>query len=264
VLAPAENWLINGVDDVNSWEVSYDDIVAGGMDLDIPWPGEADTTAGEDAPERLAQMSARLEILTNLTAELQVVQEQLTEFATDTPVSLASYAIETGERARSEVPEKFVGVSNTGGLAPFKGKPAEDTSRYRQLDAGDFVYNPMRVNVGSIALCRREDETGWVSPDYVVFRLTGDAPFDSEFLLLYLKSARGQREIDVHSRGAVRRRLYFADLAQIEIPVPQNAEKWQALIASFAAVRRHLRQMPDVAGTALISLEGALFSRGHD
>ncbi|NHA01937.1 hypothetical protein G5V59_26150 [Nocardioides sp. W3-2-3] len=67
----------------------------------------------------------------------------------------------------------------------------------------------MRVNVGSIALCRREDEAGWVSPDYVVFRLTEDAPFDEEYLLMFLKSEQGRAEIERESRGAVRRRLYF-------------------------------------------------------
>jgi type I restriction enzyme M protein len=41
---------------------------------------------------------------------------------------------------------------------PPRGKPGKDTSRYKRLEVGDFVYNPMRVNVGSIALCRRADE----------------------------------------------------------------------------------------------------------
>src|SRR3546814_7995848 len=78
------------------------------------------------------------------------------------------------------------------------------TSRYRELRPGDFVYNPMRVNVGSIALCRREDEAGWVSPDYVVFRLADDTPFDEEYLLMFLKSEQGRAEIERESRGAVR------------------------------------------------------------
>ena len=263
VITPAEEWLVKGVADANSWEVSYDDILAGGMDLDISWPGGDDSDAGLEAPERLSQLATRLGTLSELTGQLQSVQEELVEFATDAPIYLAEFVTEEGERARSEKPDRFVGVTNAGGLAPFKGKPAEDTSRYRRLNVGDFVYNPMRVNVGSIGLCRREDESGWVSPDYVVFRLSDDAPFDSEYLLLYMKSARGQREIVKNSHGAVRRRLYYSDVGAIEVPVPRSAERWQALIASFASIRRHLREMPDIAVSALTSLEAALFSEGN-
>jgi type I restriction enzyme M protein len=40
----------------------------------------------------------------------------------------------------------------------------------------------MRVNVGSIAPCRRAEEEGWASPDYVVCRLKDDAPVGGEYL----------------------------------------------------------------------------------
>jgi type I restriction enzyme M protein len=40
----------------------------------------------------------------------------------------------------------------------------------------------MRVDVGSIAPCRRAEEEGWVSPDYVVCRLKDDAPVGREYL----------------------------------------------------------------------------------
>jgi type I restriction enzyme M protein len=126
--------------------------------------------------------------------------------------------VEAGARAGGRTPDRFVGVSNAGGLAPFKGKPASDTSRYRELRPGDFAYNPMRVNVGSIALCRTEEEAGWVSPDYAVFRLTEDAPFDAEYLLMFLKSEQGRAEIERESRGAVRRRLYIDGLQRGSSP----------------------------------------------
>ena len=151
---------------------------------------------------------------------------------------------ERGERARDTTPNEFVGVSNQGGLGPFKGKPSEDTSRYRRLVVGDFVYNPMRVNVGSIALCRRAEEEGWVSPDYVVFRLTNDAPFSDEYLLTFLKSELGRAEITLRSRGAVRRRLYYEDLERVEISVPADPEAWEAVLQGMASTRQHLRELP--------------------
>jgi type I restriction enzyme M protein len=259
VLRPAEKWIVDGVADNNSWEVSYDELVEGGMDLDIAWPGSNSATEN-DAPAKLAQMAARVETLTSLTAELQLVQEQVAELSLSAPVLLGPHVEERGERAGSAVPSKYVRVTNAGGLAPFKGKPSPDTSRYRRLEKGDFVYNPMRVNVGSIALCRKEDEAGWVSPEYVVFRLTEVAPFDSEFLLQYLNSERGQFQIVKESHGAVRRRLYYSDLEALTIPVPEDKDRWQALIGSFAALRRHIRELAEVTGQALGSLEAELFS----
>ena len=41
--------------------------------------------------------------------------------------------MQVGARAGSTTPDRFVGVSNAGGLTPFKGKPASDTSHYREL-----------------------------------------------------------------------------------------------------------------------------------
>lgn len=68
------------------------------------------------------------------------------------------------------------------------------TLAYRELRPGDFAYNPMLVNVGSIALCPTEEEAGWGSPDYAVFRLAKDAPFDAEYLLMSSRASRAARD----------------------------------------------------------------------
>ncbi|NKV31300.1 N-6 DNA methylase [Rhodococcus hoagii] len=264
-LKGAEEWIRQGCEDEYSWEVTYDDIVDRGMDLDIPWPNAGSTgNSGADAAERLEQLSSRVATLHELAQELVQVNERLAIFTVTGTVPLGPHIVETGARAGSTAPTRFVGVSNKGGLAPFKGQPAKDTSRYQRLSVGDFVYNPMRANVGSIALCRKEDETGWVSPDYVVFRLLDSAPFDSEFLLFYLKSPQGRGAIEIASRGAVRRRLYYEDLTTLVVPVPSNPEDWEAVIGAFASVRRHLLELPTSAEMGLASLESALLVGGRD
>src|SRR3546814_19147311 len=111
------------------------------------------------------------------------------------------WVVEAGPRAGDQLPERYVGVSNTGGLAPFKGKTAKDTSRYRELRPGDLVYNQMRVNVGSIALCRREAEAGWVSRDYVVFRLGDATLIVEEYLLIVLNHDPAKEETTRGRRG---------------------------------------------------------------
>jgi hypothetical protein len=186
------------------------------------------------------------------------------QFETGPAQPLVGSVQECGARAGDTTPDRFVGVSNAGGLGPFKGKPAADTSRYRRLKVGDFVYNPMRVNVGSIALCRRSEEEGWVSPDYVVFRLTDEAPFSAEYLLTYLKSEVGKAEITRRSRGAVRRRLYYENLERVEVPVPSDPEAWEAVLQGLASARRHLRELPQFGAQGLSAMEQALFAPRPD
>jgi len=260
-LADFEAWLIDGTPNEYSWEVNYDAIVERGFDLDIPWPDAGSISDASVAGERLESLHTRLQTLLELTETLSHSHGNLQDYPLAEPTAIGDWIIEAGARAGAQAPEKFVGVSNDGGLAPFKGAPAKDTSRYRQIRPGDFVFNPMRVNVGSIALCRREDEAGWVSPDYTVFRLSDDAPIDAEYLLMFLKSEQGRTEIERESRGAVRRRLYIEGVRKIMVPIPTDPESWTALIGSFASVRRHLRELPEGAFGALAAFEAAVFSQ---
>ena len=256
----ARAWIRDGIADEQSWEVSLEDIKQAGWDLDFPWPGAGAVGDGADAPERLSELEHRAETLRELAAELLGLAEAVDQFTTEESHTLKGWVEERGARAKDTKPDHFIGVSNEGGLGPFKGKPAADTSRYRRLEVGDFVYNPMRVNVGSIALCRRAEEEGWVSPDYVVFRLTDDAPFSDEFLLTFLKSEIGKAEITRRSRGAVRRRLYYDNLEEVEVPVPSDPDAWEAVLQGLAGARRHLRELPELGVQGLSALERALFS----
>ena len=259
-LAGAGAWLRDGVADEFSWEASLDDIKQAGYALDIPWPGGAPTGDGSDAPERLGELSDRANTIKEIANELLSLAEAVEEFQTSDNQPLEGWVTERGARAGDTKPDNFVGVSNEGGLGPFKGKPADDTSRYRRLEVGDFVYNPMRVNVGSIALCRRAEEEGWVSPEYVVFRLNEDAPLSKEYLLTFLKSELGKAEITLRSRGAVRRRLYYPNLQSVEVPVPTDPDAWEAVLQGMASARRHLRELPGLGTQGLSALEQALFS----
>jgi type I restriction enzyme M protein len=98
----------------------------------------------------------------------------------------------------------------------------------------------------------------------VVFRLTEAAPFSDEFLLTFLKSEIGKAEITRRSRGAVRRRLYYENLEEVEVPVPTDPEAWEAVLQGLAGARRHLRELPDLGAQGLSALEHALFSDRSD
>ena len=45
-------------------------------------------------------------------------------------------------------------------------------SRYLRVNHRWFAYNPMRINVGSIGWAEHHEQTGVISPDYVVFSCT--------------------------------------------------------------------------------------------
>lgn len=103
---------------------------------------------------------------------------------------------------------------------------SKNLQNYKLVEKGDFAYNPARINVGSLGLFIK-DETGLVSPMYVVFRISKPAELLPQFLLLLLKSKKYMEEIKriSMSRGSVRRILAFEDLCNFEIPLPPLSEQ---------------------------------------
>jgi len=63
----------------------------------------------------------------------------------------------------------LLGVSNQRGLHRSGMPRISDMSRYLRVEHEWFAYNPMRINVGSLGLAENEEQTGVISPDYVVF-----------------------------------------------------------------------------------------------
>jgi len=104
-----------------------------------------------------------------------------------------------------------LGVTNTEGVTNTGVAASDDLSKYFRLRPGRFVFNPYRINVGSIGLSS-ETQNGICSPAYVVFAPTERV--DANFLRYFLKSAKGNQLINFHgNRGSVRSALRFDDLA---------------------------------------------------
>jgi hypothetical protein len=64
-----------------------------------------------------------------------------------------------------------LGVTNVEGVTQTGVEASDDKSKYLRLRPGRFVYNPYRINVGSIGLSS-ESQDGICSPAYVVFAPT--------------------------------------------------------------------------------------------
>lgn len=107
-------------------------------------------------------------------------------------------------------------------------KTPEDVSRYLHVRAGDLVVNKMKAWSGSVAVSQHE---GIVSADYLVCGLRPG--LDARYLHHLLRSPRFVTEMRVRSVGIRpnQERLYWDDLAQIQIPTPAVDE--QRRIADF-------------------------------
>ncbi|MBR1279765.1 restriction endonuclease subunit S [Bradyrhizobium sp. AUGA SZCCT0283] len=122
---------------------------------------------------------------------------------------------------------RLIGVSNEHGLHVSGRDLSDDISNYQRIEKNWFAYNPMRVNVGSIGLADDESKIGFTSPDYTVFSCKDG--LDPHYLLHFLKSEYGLEAIARNCSGAVRKRLYFNGLAEIELPIP-NIDEQRALV----------------------------------
>ena len=108
------------------------------------------------------------------------------------------------------------GVTNKEGITVTGNKASKDLSDYLILKENQFVYNPYRVNVGSLGLAPKKF-IGIVSPAYIVFETT--EKLNAEFLYYYLKSSLGLNLIKWYGdRGGVRSSLRYNDLCEIDIP----------------------------------------------
>ncbi|WP_208984305.1 restriction endonuclease subunit S, partial [Stappia sp. TSB10GB4] len=117
-----------------------------------------------------------------------------------------------------------MGVTKAEGVVPMREQTiAGDISRYKRLPPHAFAYNPMRINVGSIAMNEREDEV-LVSPDYVVFACNADG-LDPDYLDHLRKTSWWAHYINSSGSGSVRQRTYYDDLAALKLPLPELDEQ---------------------------------------
>ena len=103
-----------------------------------------------------------------------------------------------------------------------EGIIGESIDRYKAVSQFDFAYNPMRINVGSIAMWDGEEDV-LVSPDYVVFRC--GTKLDAQYLNHFRKTHYWQHFVTRAGGGSVRVRIYFSDLASMKLNLPSIEEQ---------------------------------------
>jgi len=107
---------------------------------------------------------------------------------------------------------EIMGVSKRYGIVSSDLQPANEYKQdYKVLKQNELSYNPSRINIGSIALNTNEQ----LLPQYLMF---------------YLKSDFGRKQIENYNYGTVRNSLDFNDLCKISIPYMSIEDQRRFLI----------------------------------
>ena len=115
----------------------------------------------------------------------------------------------------------IVGVNSQGIFTVPKGNTdGVDLKPYKIVNNGAFVYNPTRLELGSIAY--RTEGLCIVSHLYMVFYLTdeGKKIIDPMWLYIYFRRAEFCREVTFRNFGSQRPEFNFNDMSDIIVPLP--------------------------------------------
>lgn len=115
----------------------------------------------------------------------------------------------------------IVGVNSQGVFTVPKGNTeGVDLQPYKIVNNGAFVYNPTRLELGSIAY--RTEGLCIVSHLYMVFYLTeeGKKVIDPLWLYIYFRRTEFCREVTFRNFGSQRPEFNFYDMSDIIIPLP--------------------------------------------
>lgn len=155
-----------------------------------------------------------------------------------TRLAAVTHELTTRNGAKGLGRDHVMGVTKAQGVVPMREQTiAGDISRYKRLPPRAFAYNPMRINVGSIAMNERDEEV-LVSPDYVVFACNADG-LDPDYLDHLRKTSWWAHYINSGGSGSVRQRTYYDDLAALKLPLPELDEQ-KAIAAVLNTARDDL------------------------
>lgn len=120
-----------------------------------------------------------------------------------------------------------MGVTKADGIVPMEARiVSADIVRYKLVEHDWFAYNPMRLNIGSIARWTGDSEI-LVSPDYVVFKCIADNGLGmlSGYLDQFRQSKAWEDFVSEGGDGGIRVRIYYKDIARLQLMLPSLPEQ---------------------------------------
>ena len=134
----------------------------------------------------------------------------------------------------------IVGVTSDGVFSTPKGNVnGVDLTPYKIVSNGDFVYNPSRFDLGSIAY--RTEGLCIVSHLYQIFHLNekGKEKIDPIWLFIYLRRKEFRREVTFRNFGSQRPEFNFNDLSEIVLPLP-SIQQQRKYVDVYLALQSNL------------------------
>jgi len=140
-------------------------------------------------------------------------------------VHLKDVANESMRRNRTKLDRaRLYAVTKAEGMVPMREQVQGATiDRCKIVEQGWFAYNPMRINIGSIARWM-EAAPVMVSPDYVVFH-TDERRLLSDYLNHVRRTALWSSFVGGAGNGSVRVRIWFDDLGHLKLHLPPVSEQ---------------------------------------
>ena len=129
------------------------------------------------------------------------------------------------------------GVNSNGEFQPTKALTDNiNLKPYKVVRHGDIVYNPSRLNIGSLAY--RTGDMCIVSHLYQVFYIKEkyQSKLSAEFLTLYLRRSEFYRYVDYDNFASQRAEYNLRKLGELLIPLPSPDEQ-QKVVNAWKAFR---------------------------
>ncbi len=132
---------------------------------------------------------------------------------------IGDYIREVNSRNTAMITENVKGVNSEGEFIETRASTIDlDFHNYKIVQRNQFVYNPARINIGSIALSNADDCI--VSPMYVVFEVSDAEKLLPEYLQLWFRRREFQRSTWFYATGTVRDIFSFDLMQEVRIPIP--------------------------------------------
>jgi type I restriction enzyme S subunit len=136
--------------------------------------------------------------------------------------------------------ELIAGVNNDGVFTVPKGDPIDvDLKPYKIVKDGAFVYNPTRLELGSIAY--RTNGLCIVSHLYQVFYLNakGKELLDPVYLFMFFRRNEFYRQVKFRNFGSQRPEFSYSDMAEIIITLP-SIEQQCKFVDVYLSLQKNL------------------------
>ncbi|MBH2024790.1 MAG: restriction endonuclease subunit S, partial [Flavobacteriales bacterium] len=156
---------------------------------------------------------------------------------------LGNYIQQVNVRNKSLETNVLLGVSITKKLMPsIANVIGTDMSVYKVIEKRQFAYGTVTSRNGdkiSIALSDQY-EKALVSQIYVVFEVINTDELLPEYLMMWFSRPEFDRYVRFHSHGSTRETFDWADMCEVELPIPSIAEQRQ-IVAQYQSIANKIK-----------------------